>query len=385
MRSILVCLLFCVHICRSDVVCYNGRLGSGFQQTYNLKGFKSQLLGYGYFSVKTTVAPEVFGAMTSSHCEPNYRYRLLSRPNDPYYSDLEGILKSIKATGSWRLRGLRKTYVAVVDTGIEWHHPDLGGRVDLELSFNAAGGDSDDFDDQDGHGTHVAGIIGARANNGEGALGISNNVRFIAVRISDDEGKMTLEYIVNAFTYLIYLRDLGVNIRAINASFGGYSYSSILYSLVQELSKRRVILVAAAGNDSVNFDLFPVYPAGYKLPNVVPVGSGFWQSDGSAWISSFSNYGRNVKIIAPGDQVLNTFINHGYESLSGTSMATPFVTGALAVYFGYAPKASHKDAVSDLLSSCTKLAPLEIYANSGCYLNLNNLVKKAKLRASKRR
>ncbi|MCS6962315.1 MAG: S8 family serine peptidase [Deltaproteobacteria bacterium] len=375
-------LLIAVASYTDNVVCLSPFVNKESRfQTLNINGIKAKSLGFGYFTVKTALNPVFISLLTRGQCENNHRYYRISEPNDEYWYSLSPIFRSINGKNAWRLSGLKRAYVAVIDTGVDIFHPDLAGRVDTDLAYNATTDEDNlikDVSDPDGHGTHVAGIVAARANNGIGGLGISKNAKIIPVKVLDQEGNIYLSYVLDAYIYVSLLRDAKLPVRVINISLGSPGYSDLEKNLLKELERRGVIVVAAAGNESEDFDTYPIYPAGYKLVNVTSVGSGFYDPDTKTGsLSSFSNYGQGVKIIAPGDEILSTIPANQYAVLSGTSMATPFVAGGFALYFGLKPKATVKEAMFNLLNSCRKVKELKPYAKNGCYLDVNKFVKKA--------
>ncbi len=206
--------------------------------------------------------------------------------------------------------------VAVIDTGVDYTHPDLIGKVIKGPDYINA--DNDPMDDM-GHGTHVAGIIAAKANNGIGIAGIAWNSKILAIKALGADGSGTLFDIVQAIIYAAN----NTSVKIVNMSLGGtYSYAEEI-AVDYLVNTKGKLLVAAAGNSGNNE---PLYPAGFSIqyPNrVIAVAA---HSDNNCK-ASFSNYGTWVSISAPGDNILSTFPISimDYVYLSGTSMATPFV------------------------------------------------------------
>jgi subtilisin family serine protease len=244
--------------------------------------------------------------------------------------------------------------VAVVDTGVEYKHPDLAaniwtnpndpvngkdddgdGFVDDVHGADFINGDADPNDDS-GHGTHVAGIIGARGDNAIGTVGVNWNVRIMALKFLDQNGDGNTADAAQAIAYAV---DHGA--KVINASWGGTAFSQTLYQAVANASDSGVLFVSAAGNDGANGDIAPDYPAGFNLPNVISVAA----TDRNDRLLDFSNYGRRtVQLGAPGDEIDSTVPPSvdasGYTEFSGTSMAAPFVSGAAALYLSRWPDSS---------------------------------------------
>jgi subtilisin family serine protease len=265
-------------------------------------------------------------------------------PNDPGLGEQYPIKQKddhdIDAPAAWDDRtGCAK--VAVLDTGVQLDHPDLrpnlwentkdpsNGRDDDKNGVidDRYGGDLVDGrgsgDDKNGHGTHVAGIIGARGNNDRGVTGLCWSVKIVTVRVFDDDGHGTLSTWAAGIDYAI-----SAGAKVINCSFGGPSGSEILREAVQRAGKKGVLLVAAAGNDGVSIDAKPVYPAAYPDSNVLSVAA----TNSKDKLASFSNYGAStVDMGAPGDRVASTFWHSDYAYMSGTSMATPYVAAAAAM------------------------------------------------------
>ncbi len=373
----------------ADVVCLKPELRSSFLQTIVIAGIEAQSIGLGFVKVINTSSPELISIITKANCELDTEYRLFSEPNDFYWPEIKSIFRSINAVKALHLSKLRKTLVAVVDTGLDTDHEDIKGRVNKKLAFNAenflTGWDpSDSVVDTIGHGTHVSGIIAAKGFNQKGIVGVSKNSIIIPIKVTTD-GTIFLSSILTAYAYISWLIDVGYPIKVINASFGGENFSDLEYQAIRELGRKGVIIVAAAGNYSSNLKTSPVYPANYGLRNIIAVASGFYDPKSkTAQISKFSNYGRNISIMAPGENVISLFPNNKYVMASGTSMAAPMVSGALAIYFGINPKAGYKEATLALAQSCLKVQKLKEFVNEGCYLNVNNLIKLAQHNRKKR-
>jgi subtilisin family serine protease len=292
------------------------------------------------------------------YAEPNYFVHALGEPNDPEFPSqwaLNNIGQDggapdadIDAPEAWNITtGIEDVVVAVLDTGIDYTHADLApnifrneadcnqnrvdddhnGYIDDCYGIDVANSDSDPMDDM-GHGTHVAGIIGAAGNNGLGVAGVNWSVKLLACKFLDEYGDGDVETVVTCLDYVAALKDRGVNIVATNNSWGGEWYSQALTDAINAHRERGILFIAAAGNEFNDADLWPSYPAGLYLPNVVSVAA-TGRDDSKA---TFSNYGRRtVHLGAPGLEILSTVPTDLYESYSGTSMAAPFVTGVAAL------------------------------------------------------
>ncbi|WP_299238715.1 S8 family serine peptidase [Sulfurihydrogenibium sp.] len=289
------------------------------------------------------------------YAEPNYIIKKLETiPNDPYYPSQWGLVK-VLANKVWdACKGSDNTIVAVIDSGIDLNHPDLkdhiwkntgetncndgidndnNGFVDDCYGWNFASNNNNTQDD-DGHGTHVAGIIGAVTNNNVGVAGLNWYVKLMSVKILDSTGSGDVANLIKAIDYAVKN-----GAKIINSSLGypdSCSYvppSQALYDAIKSAGDRGVLFVAAAGNYGCNNDKTPLWPASFNLPNIISVGA----SDQNDNLAYFSSYGQNsVHLLAPGTNIISTYFDKTnnqstYKSLSGTSMAAPFVSGAAAL------------------------------------------------------
>ncbi len=284
-------------------------------------------------------------------------------PNDPMFKDqwaLSNIGQNggkkdadIAAVKAWlKTQGSGAIVVAVLDSGVDYAHPDLVSNMwlrpetvpqykDDELGafndlqgFNAADNLSDPMDDN-GHGTHCSGIIGAEGNNDEGIAGINWKVKIMPLKFMGRGGFGTTKDAIEAINYAIDRKRNGVNVRVINASWGSTMYSKALEDVIRAAGEEGILFVAAAGNATTDNDKRPHYPSNYKLPNVISVAA----LDRNDQLASFSNFGaKTVHIAAPGKDILSTWLNDGYREASGTSMATPYVAGVAALILASEPK-----------------------------------------------
>jgi len=248
------------------------------------------------------------------YIEPNLEFKADFIPNDPYWSIQWGPAK-IQADVAWNITtGSASILVAVVDTGIDWNHPDLAPNY-VQLGYDWVNNDPAPMDDN-GHGTHVAGTIAAAINNSIGIAGLAN-VRIMAEKVLDQNGTGWLSDVVLG---IIHAVDSGAKI--INLSLGGPVNSEILHEAVKYAFDQGVLVVAAGGNDATNVKQ---YPAGYD--EVVAVTA----TNARDTLASFSNYGEWIDIAAPGVRIYSTVLDGSYAYKSGTSMASPHVVGVAAL------------------------------------------------------
>ncbi len=239
------------------------------------------------------------------YAEPNYIYHAsATTPNDPEYGELWG-LEKIQAPAAWDITtGSEDVIIAVVDSGVDYNHPDLRANMWRKNGNGEYGYDfvelDDDPQDLNGHGTHVAGTIAAAGNNGEGIAGVMWNARIMAVRALDRNGQGYLSDIAEA---VAYAANNGAQI--INMSLGGPGNSEILREAIEKAGEQNnVLVIAAAGNESNNNDISPSYPASYDLPNIIAVAA----TDRDDKLAPFSNYGATtVDVAAPGVGILSTY------------------------------------------------------------------------------
>jgi subtilisin family serine protease len=309
----------------------------------------------------------VFGGLKNDpeveYIEPNAFRHLDVLPNDPLFVQqwgLDNIGQSggtpgadIHAAELWdHITSSPNSIIAVLDTGIDYGHEDLfpnlwknpgedwagllpghngldddeDGYVDNYYGINILSHSGDPMDTV-GHGTHVAGIIGAAGNNGQGIAGVNWKVQLLAIKFMSRDGGTVADEI-EGITYLLERKERGAPIVAINASFGGDEYSLFEREAIAAAQAAGIIFIASAGNAATNSDGSGHYPSGYNLDNVISVAA----SDQNDRLASFSNFGvRSVDVAAPGVSILSTRPGEKYGRSSGTSMAAPHVTGLYAL------------------------------------------------------
>src|SRR5437867_7705804 len=294
------------------------------------------------------------------YAEPNWIVDAQVVPSDPSFSSLWGLNNTgqnggipdadIDAPEAWDITtGSSDVVVAVIDTGIEYTHPDLAanmfrneldcnsngidddgnGLVDDCFGIDTANNDSNPMDDANpGHGSHVAGTIGAVGNNAVGVVGVNWAIRLMACKFLGSTGSGTTADAIDCLEYVKLMKDRGVNIVATNNSWGGGGFSQALFDAIEAHRARGILFVVAAGNELSNNDTTPSYPASYSLSNILAVAA----TTRTDALASFSNFGRRaVHLGAPGSEILSTTPGNTYSIFSGTSMATPHVTGVAAL------------------------------------------------------
>ena len=316
----------------------------------------------------------------------------VATPDDPYYPQQyalhnnggSGTLDAdVDGPEAWALaEGAAEVVVGVIDTGVDYTHPDLvggiwvnpfetpGDGVDNDhngfvddvhgVDFSAYPDSDGDPMDVHGHGTHVAGIIAARRNNGVGVAGMAANARIMGLRFLGDNGLGDTAGAIAALNYAIDMKDRGVNVRVINASWGSGDFSEALHNAIVAAGDAGMLFVAAAGNggeDEVgdNNDLVPFHPASDPADNVVSVAASDKRDD----LVRLSNYGpASVDLAAPGALVIGLLPNAQYGYMSGTSMAAPHVVGAAAMAFGLYPRATWQQVRAALFRGVDPLAAI---------------------------
>jgi subtilisin family serine protease len=333
------------------------------------------------------------------YAEPNYIVSASLIPNDPDFSRLWGLENTgqtggnadadIDAPEAWDIMHDTAVTIGVIDTGVSYTHEDLSanvwtnpgevagnnldddgnGFIDDIHGWDFANNDNDPLDDN-GHGTHVSGTIAGIGNNGVGVSGVAWSAKVAALKFLDSTGSGNT---ANAVKAVQYANQMGFAITS--NSWGGGGFSQALYDAIATGNTAGTIFVAAAGNSNLDNDAYPNYPSNYNLPNIVAVAA----TDHRDTRASFSNYGATtVDIAAPGVGIYSTVPTgncdlcdaSGYASLSGTSMATPHVAGALALLKVQFPDAGPSALIYQLLGNVDEISSLKSLVFSGGRLNL---------------
>jgi thermitase len=276
---------------------------------------------------------------TVSYSEPNYIYLQNEIPNDLLYSRYQWNLPAIDTEAGWTLsRGKKGVAIAVIDSGIDLDHPDLVHR--LQKGYNVLA-DNAIPEDDNGHGTHVAGIIASQPNNREGVAGITWFNPIMPIKALNSEGYGTSFDVAKAIHWAV---DHGA--KVINLSLGNYQPSTMLEEAIRYAYDRDVVLIAASGNDST---AQPSFPAAY--PEVISVGA----VDPDLSFAHYSNYGTYLDVVAPGTNIASTFSQHRYAALSGTSMAAPHVTALAGLIRSLNPHLTNDDVKQIIIKTATDL------------------------------
>jgi len=360
-------------------------------------GWEARSLGEGFLSITAPGAgmSEVLGWAGRTRgvlsVEPDFAIDPTALPNDPHFGRLWGLLNSgasdIRVETAWNTTtGSRNVVVAVIDTGVDYTHPDLttniwtnprevagdgidndgNGLVDDLRGWDFANNDADPMDDN-GHGTHVTGTIGATGNNGIGVTGVNWAVSILPLKFLTASGSGSTSNAIAAINYATQMRrDFGVNIVATNNSWGGGGYSSLLRDAIDAGGRAGILFVAAAGNGSVNTDVNNQYPASYSGTSIISVAATTLERS----LAKFSNYGLvSVDLAAPGSGIYSTVPGNAYATYSGTSMATPHVVGTVALLAAAYPTANASQIRSAILTATTPVAGLAGRVATGGLLN----------------
>lgn len=322
-------------------------------------------------------------------------------PNDPQFADQWALNNTgqnggkakadIDALKAWaKTQGSSDVVVAVLDTGVDYAHEDLVenmwtrpenlpeyydqelGTIDDVHGFDAEYNASDPMDDN-GHGTHCAGIIGAKGDNSKGISGVNWNVKIMPLKFLGRGGFGTTKNAIEAINYAIQRKKDGVNIRVINASWGSTQRSKALEDAIRAAGDAGILFVAAAGNSSTDNDKRGHYPSNYDLPNVISVAA----LDRNDMLASFSNFGaKTVQVAAPGREILSTWLNDEYREASGTSMAAPQVSGIAALILASDPDLTVAQLRERILKSVDPIESLSGKVLVGGRLNAAKALRK---------
>ncbi len=325
------------------------------------------------------------------YAEPDYKVYASVTPNDPNFSMQWSLNNTgqtggssgsdIRAASAWDMfTGSASVKVAVIDSGVDYTHPDLvdnmnvnplelpgngidddgNGWVDDVFGYDFFNNDGDPMDDNS-HGTHVAGILGASSDNGMGVAGVSWRCTIVPLKFLGADGTGDTSGAIGALDYIV-----AHNIPLSNNSWGGSPYSQAMFDAIEATQSIGHLFIAAAGNEAENNDTTPKYPANYNLPNIITVAA----TDSTDGLADFTNVGFfTVDLAAPGVGIYNTVISPDYGFKSGTSMAAPHVTGAAALLMGYAPALSSDEVRDRLIGTVRPVAKLEPWLISGGVLN----------------
>ena len=332
--------------------------------------------------------------------DPNWIYHTSKTPNDPDYKKLWGLSNSgdVDASGSRGVKGIdigaeaawekttgsKDVIVAIIDTGVDFKIPDLtsnawtnqkeangvagvdddaNGYIDDIHGYNFADDKGDSTDDH-GHGSHCAGTIGARGDDGVGVAGINWNVSIMAVKFLDKDGSGSL---ANAIKAIDYARKNGAQV--LSNSWGGGAFAQTLFDSIALTEKAGELFVAAAGNDGSDSDKTPAYPASFKIENIISVAA----IDKRGELADFSNYGATtVHLAAPGVDIYSTApAPTNFQMMSGTSMATPHVSGAAALLLADNPHLTYAEIKQRLMAGARPLHTLKGKTISGGMLDVS--------------
>jgi beta propeller repeat protein len=368
----------------------------------------TQTLGLERWSIQGMSVKDVMASYGNDpaidYIQPNFIVRTTATtPNDPRFNELWGLNNTGQTGGiadadidvpeAWDLQtGNSSVVVGIIDTGVDYNHPDLNDNMWTNAGEIAGDGlDNDgngfvddvhgydfvyeDSDPQDvyGHGTHVAGTIAAEANNAEGVVGVNWNAKIMALKFLNDSGWGYSFDAIQAIEYAILMKkNYGVDIKLTNNSWGGGGFDQGLYDAIAAAGQEGQLFIAAAGNGGGNDnDINPFYPAAYNLDNIISVVA----TNSSDQLAVFSNIGATtVDLAAPGQDVLSTVPGNGYASYSGTSMATPHVSGVASLLWSQDPSLSSQEIKELLLTTTDPLPALAGKMVSGGRLNAFNAV-----------
>ena len=376
-------------------------VGGEVTDDHSAKGLE----GLQTISVNNTSVSDVVAELNNSpiveYAEPNYiisldDYGLESTmiPNDPNFSNQWALLNTgqtggtagadIDATSGWSYTtGSKNVIIAVIDSGVDYTHPDLNGNIWTNSGEIPGNGIDDDGDgyvddvygydfinnkgdpmDDNGHGTHCAGVIGAVGNNGVGITGLDWNVKIMPLKVLKADGTGDTASVLNA---IAYAKAKGASI--ISCSWGGSAKSM---ALSDALANSGMLIVCAAGNTGVNNDINPHYPSNYDASNIIAVAA----SDANDSKPSFSNYGPlSVDVAAPGDAILSTYptnLGSQYMSMRGTSMATPHVSGLAGLILAMDPTLSPTEVKQVIMNHVDPVSAFSGKIVSGGRINVKS-------------
>ncbi|RJQ16224.1 MAG: hypothetical protein C4560_09815 [Nitrospiraceae bacterium] len=337
--------------------------------------------------------------------EPNYVYHTDVIPDDTRFGELWGLNNTgagsckndadIDAPEAWDfVTGSSNFIIMVIDTGMDYTHPDLqanrwvntiekngvagidddgNGYVDDIYGIDTVNHDSNPMDDN-GHGTHVSGTIGAIGNNGNGVVGVMWDATIMPCKFLNSGGSGSTSGAIECLDYAVDMKmNHGHDIRLTSNSWGGGGFSNALQSAINASKQQGMLFIAAAGNDHMDTDITPHYPSSYTVANIISVAS----TDCNDNLSSFSNWGlTSVDVAAPGSAILSTVPGGGYATYSGTSMATPHVSGLAGLIWAKHPDWPWKRVRNKILNKVDSLSSLSGKIATGGRINAKKAVKK---------
>ncbi len=330
------------------------------------------------------------------YAEPNYVVTAIKTPNDTFYSTLYGMAR-ISAPSAWDLTtGGTSAVIGVVDTGVDYTHPDLAANIWNAPStfivtiggvsivcpagshgFNAITRTCDPLDDND-HGTHTSGTIGAVGNNNLGVVGVNWTARIMGLKFLNFTGQGATSAAIDTMEFARQVKRqfagtaTPVDVRVLSNSWGSGTYSQALLDEINLTNLDEMLFVASAGNSSANNDVVPSYPANYNAPNIISVAA----TTSSDTLAGFSNYGANtVHLGAPGQSINSTVRAGGYNYFSGTSMAAPHVSGAALLTLSVCPSLNTAALKNAILNNVDHLSSLQGYTITGGRLNVDKALR----------
>ncbi|KYG60804.1 subtilase [Bdellovibrio bacteriovorus] len=379
---------------KSSINVLSAQLGSYVKDT--IPGQNIVVIKRPVFEIQSNVVKSLSENPIVDIVEPNYIYRINKTPNDPMLGQLWGLKNSgqqdserragiagvdIGAEQAWDITtGSKDVVVAVIDTGVDYNHPDLVGNMwTNEAEANGKPGVDDDGNgivddihganfvnanaptgnplDDHGHGSHCSGTIGGTGDDGKGIVGVAWNVRIMGIKFLSASGSGSLD---GALKGIDYATKMGAKIMS--NSWGGGGYSETLKQAIERSNAAGALFVAAAGNESNNNDASPTYPATYDVPNVLSVAA----VDNRGQIASFSNYGKTkVHVGAPGVNIVSSITGGKYDSWSGTSMATPHVSGMAVLLASNEPNLTALEMKERIIATSKPIAGLRGKSKGG--------------------
>lgn len=328
--------------------------------------------------------------------EPNYIVHAVGVfPDDPRFPDMWNLHNTGQAGGTpdadvdapeaWSVETGGTVLVGVIDTGVDWQHVDLSSNIFVnpgEIPDNHIDDDHNGFiddvhgwdfvnedndpDDDNGHGTHVAGTIAAIGNNGVGVVGVCWSARILPIKFLSTTGTGSTADAIRAVEYATMM-----GAQLTNNSWGGISYSQALAAAIEAAGNANALFVAASGNAGANSDVTPFYPASFDLDNVIAVAS----TDRNDQRSSFSNFGAaSVDLGAPGSDIVSLYPGDRYAVASGTSMAAPHVSGAACLLWAASPSLTYREVKDAIMTSVDKTPALSSLTVSGGRLNVDAML-----------